>query len=138
MDGGNVSLASATTLVTIAEQMGARMLPSSDGTGAFGTGVSVESVATLALVLLLVGGASLALALFFRTGLGLAMRATGDNSKMARAVAINVEGMLVLGLALSNGLIALSGALFAQYQGFANIEMGIGMIVTGLGEHDSR
>jgi putative ABC transport system permease protein len=51
---------------------------------------------------------------------------------MARALAIDVDLMVVLGLGLSNGLIALSGALFAQYAGFASIEMGIGSLVVGL------
>jgi putative ABC transport system permease protein len=60
------------------------------------------------------------------------MRATGDNPQMARAQGVSVAGMVVLGLALANGLIALAGSLFAQYQGFANIQMGVGMIVTGL------
>jgi putative tryptophan/tyrosine transport system permease protein len=51
---------------------------------------------------------------------------------MARAMAIDVDAKIVIGLALSNGLIALSGALMAQFQGFANIQMGIGAIVAGL------
>jgi putative ABC transport system permease protein len=51
---------------------------------------------------------------------------------MAKAVAIDVDRMVVLGLGLSNGLIALGGALFAQFEGFANIQMGIGALVTGL------
>jgi putative ABC transport system permease protein len=64
--------------------------------------------------------------------LGLALRAAGNNPAMAKALGINVERMVVVGLGLSNGLIALSGALFAQYSGFANIQMGIGAIVTGV------
>jgi putative ABC transport system permease protein len=51
---------------------------------------------------------------------------------MIRALGVNVDNMIVLGLALSNGLIALSGALLAQYQGFADVQMGIGMVVWGL------
>jgi putative ABC transport system permease protein len=69
---------------------------------------------------------------FFRTNLGTAMQAAGDNSQMIRALGVNVENMIVLGLAVSNGLVALSGALLAQYQGFADVQMGIGMIVWGL------
>jgi putative ABC transport system permease protein len=72
------------------------------------------------------------LALFFRTSLGLALRATGDNPQMARALGVSVSGAIVVGLVTANGLIGLSGALFAEYQGFANIQMGLGMIVTGL------
>ena len=60
------------------------------------------------------------------------MRATGNNSQMARALGVNDERMIILGLAISNGLIGLSGAFLAQYQGFADIQMGIGMIVWGL------
>jgi putative ABC transport system permease protein len=58
--------------------------------------------------------------LFFRTNLGTAMRATGDNPQMIRSLGVNTGNMMVAGLALSNGLIALSGSLFAQYQGFAD------------------
>src|SRR6201999_3818731 len=60
------------------------------------------------------------------------MRATGDNPQMIRALGVNVEARIVMGLALSNGLIGLSGALLAQYQGFADVQMGIGMVVWGL------
>jgi len=60
------------------------------------------------------------------------MRATGDNPQMIRALGANVEHHVIMGLALSNGLVALSGALLAQYQGFADAQMGIGMVVWGL------
>jgi putative ABC transport system permease protein len=70
--------------------------------------------------------------LFFRTNLGTAIRATGNNPQMIRALGVSVDFILILGLALSNGLIALSGALLAQYQGFADVQMGIGMVVWGL------
>ena len=60
------------------------------------------------------------------------MQAAGDNPQMIRALGVNVENMIVLGLAVSNGLVALSGALLAQYQGFADVQMGIGMVVWGL------
>ena len=63
---------------------------------------------------------------------GTAMRATGDNPQMVRALGADVDRYTILGLALSNGLVALSGALLAQYQGFADAQMGIGMIVWGL------
>ena len=97
-----------------------------------GTEVQGSSVATLLLMALLAAGLAVALTAFLGTDLGTAMRAAGNNPQMARAVAIDVEGMVVLGLGVSNGLIALSGALIAQYQGFANITMGVGAIVTGL------
>jgi len=70
--------------------------------------------------------------LFFNTELGLALRATGDNEQMILAQGVNTDTMKVLGLAISNGLVAFSGGLVAQYNGFADIGMGIGMIIAGL------
>src|SRR6266699_6099703 len=55
-----------------------------------------------------------------------------DNNEMIRALGVNDENMIILGLAISNGLIALAGAFIAQYQGFADVQMGIGMVVWGL------
>lgn len=69
---------------------------------------------------------------FFGTELGCSMRATGCNGKMARAQGINTDFDRVLALMLSNGLVGLSGAMLAQYQGFADISMGRGAIVIGL------
>lgn len=69
---------------------------------------------------------------FFGTELGSSIRATGCNGNMARAQGINTDFNKVLGLMISNGLVALSGALLAQYQGFADINMGRGAIVIGL------
>lgn len=69
---------------------------------------------------------------FFSTQIGLAMRATGSNQKMAQAQGINTSLMIVLGMAISNGLIALAGALFVQTQGFSDVSIGIGAIVIGL------
>jgi putative ABC transport system permease protein len=75
---------------------------------------------------------SILLYLFFKTNLGTAMRATGNNQQMIRALGVNTKLMIILGLAISNGLISLSGAFLAQFQGFADVQMGIGMIVWGL------
>ena len=69
---------------------------------------------------------------FFGTELGASIRATGANGNMARAQGIDTNFNIVLGLALANGLVALSGALLSQYQGFAEINMGRGAIVIGL------
>ncbi|MEN6621587.1 MAG: ABC transporter substrate binding protein, partial [Smithella sp.] len=69
---------------------------------------------------------------FFRTDFGISMRATGNNPMMAAASGINVNGMKVFGIALANGLVGISGSLVAQYQGFADIGMGIGSVVFGL------
>lgn len=70
--------------------------------------------------------------IFFGTELGASIRATGNNPRMSRAQGINTKFNIVLGLMLSNGIVALSGALLAQYQGFADINMGRGAIVIGL------
>jgi len=75
---------------------------------------------------------SLLLWWFFKTNIGTAMRATGDNDQMIRALGVNTKAMIIIGIALSNGFIALSGAMLAQYQGFADVQMGIGMMVWGL------
>ena len=69
---------------------------------------------------------------FFGTEIGSSLRATGANPQMARAQGINTKWNVVLGLMLSNGLVAFSGALLSQYQGFADVSMGRGAIVIGL------
>ncbi|WP_027964002.1 ABC transporter permease [Halalkalibacillus halophilus] len=69
---------------------------------------------------------------FLKTEVGLAIRATGDNQKMIRSLSANTNFLIIIGIGLSNGLVALSGALVAQHGGFANLNMGIGMIVIGL------
>jgi putative tryptophan/tyrosine transport system permease protein len=69
---------------------------------------------------------------FFRTHIGTAMRATGDNDQMIRALGVNTKGMIIAGVAMANGFVALAGAMLAQYQGFADVQMGIGMMVWGL------
>ena len=74
---------------------------------------------------------ALALGAFFRTDLGLAVRATGENETMIRGLGVNTNRTKILGLAISNAVIALSGALVAQNHGFADIGMGIGVLVTG-------
>lgn len=69
---------------------------------------------------------------FFKTNLGLMLRASGDNEMMVKSSSINVDNMKFLGLGLSNALVGLSGALLAQYQNFADISGGTGMLVLGL------
>ncbi len=68
-----------------------------------------------------------------KTDFGLAMRATGNNEKMIRALGVNTDAMKIFGLALANGLTAVSGYLITQIQGFADINMGIGVVIIGLG-----
>lgn len=69
---------------------------------------------------------------FFGTEIGCALRATGNNPDMVRAMGANTKMFIVLGLVVGNGLVAMSGALLAQYQGYADINMGVGTIVIGL------
>ncbi|MCK4571259.1 ABC transporter permease [Candidatus Bipolaricaulota bacterium] len=90
------------------------------------------SLAILAFIGLLTLVIKFGLDYFLRTEVGFALRATGDSEQMITAQGVNVNAMKLLGLALSNGLVALSGALVAQYSGFADVGMGIGTIVTGL------
>lgn len=69
---------------------------------------------------------------FFGTEIGCALRATGNNPDMVRAMGSNTKAYIVLGLVLGNGLVAMCGAILAQYQGYADINMGVGTIVIGL------
>ncbi|WP_159882189.1 ABC transporter permease [Paenibacillus puerhi] len=69
---------------------------------------------------------------FLHTDTGLALRATGDNPRMIRSFGVNTDNTIIIGVSLSNGMVALSGALIAQYSAFADITLGIGMIVIGL------
>lgn len=82
----------------------------------------------LAIVAILVG----LMYLFFKTNLGLMLRASGDNENMVKNSSINVDNMKFLGLGLSNGLVGLSGALLVQFQNFADVTAGTGMLVLGL------
>lgn len=84
----------------------------------------------LMLVIVIIG--KLLLDAFFRTDLGLALRAPGDNKRMIRSFGANTDTTTILGLSISNGLVALSGAVVAQQSSFADISSGIGMIVIGL------
>ena len=85
-----------------------------------------------ALLLVIVVAAKLAMDWFFATERGLAIRATGSNARMARAQGVHTGAMVLLGMAVSNALVGLAGALFAQTQGGSDISMGIGTIVIGL------
>ncbi|QQZ08386.1 ABC transporter permease [Heyndrickxia vini] len=69
---------------------------------------------------------------FLQTEVGLALRATGDNQRMIRSLSANTDSLIILGLGISNALVALSGALIAQYAKFSDINLGIGMIIVGL------
>lgn len=88
------------------------------------------SLGVLFLAITVVLGAMLAW--YLRTDFGMAMRAVGDNPAMITAQGVDKRRMIELGLALANGLVALSGALIAQHQGFADISMGVGTLVAGM------
>ncbi|MEY4820744.1 MAG: hypothetical protein RLY72_396 [Planctomycetota bacterium] len=92
-----------------------------------GGDIGIFAGTTIITVLIGVG-----LIIFLKTELGAAMRATGDNARMLRALGTSTDRMIVFGLALSNALVALAGSLFAQSQNFADAQMGIGVIVLGL------
>jgi putative ABC transport system permease protein len=132
MGRSNVPLLSVNTLVTQAERIGIRFTGGVTSFKLAGWDVSVRDAAVLCAIVFAVVLTSTLLYLFLRTNLGMAMRATGDNVQMIRALGVNDSTMIVFGLAISNGLVALSGALLAQYQGFADVGMGIGMVVWGL------
>ena len=116
----NLSLLNQTTIVSTLEpllnQMPSTLKP-------FGTAIALAVIVAIVLGLL---------NLFFATHLGLALRATGANPGMARAQGINTDRLILLGLAISNGLVALAGALFVQVNGFADVQIGTGTIVFGL------
>ena len=69
---------------------------------------------------------------FLKTEVGLAIRATGDNKRMIRSFSANTDSLIILGLGLSNAMVAFAGALIAQYNKFSDVQMGVGMIVIGL------
>lgn len=102
-----------------------------DAAAALGASESQATAVVIVLTLLLLALVALALARFMHTDLGLAVRATGENEAMIRSLGVDTDRTKLIGLALSNGAIALSGALVAQDHGFADIGMGIGILVTG-------
>ncbi|MDE7504046.1 ABC transporter permease [Streptococcus agalactiae] len=111
----NVSFALKNTLVTMVTRLGLNKLS-----------------AVLLIGIVCVGLVILIMYLFLNTQLGLALRATGDNEAMGQANSIKVDRMKMLGYMIGNGLIALSGALLAQNNGYADLNMGVGTIVIGL------
>mgnify|MGYP001412104806 CR=1 FL=1 len=117
MGRSNIPLLQQTTIISLLKKIN--------------PGMHLEVFTTCVLILTMVLF-WLLVSLFFKTDLGIAMRATGNNSAMAAAAGVNVPRMKIFGVALANGMVALSGALVAQYQGFADIGMGVGTVVTGL------
>ena len=85
------------------------------------------------ILLVFVAVITLVIGYLLKTDFGIAMRATGNSESMIRALGVNTDRMKIIGLALANALTALSGFLMTQFQGFADINMGIGIVITGLG-----
>lgn len=127
MGKSNLPLVRQKTLVTIAQSWAA-----ADARYSFGRWeVPVQGVCVLLLIGLIIAVVAVGIYVFLRTNFGLAMRATGDNDQMIRALGVEVGWMITLALALANALVALSGAMLVQYQGYADIQMGLGMVVWG-------
>ena len=131
MGKSNVPLLSSKSLITMTESAISRVVPR-ETISIAGWEVARRDLSSLLFALFCAAVIGLVMYWFFRTNAGSAMRATGDNEQMIRALGVSVENMTIIGLALSNGLVALAGALLAQYQGFADVQMGIGTVVWGL------
>ena len=114
MDGANVPLLGQDTVISMMRGF---------------TGVGWTSVAVLAAVALIF---KLIMDWYLQTDNGLALRATGDNEQMISSFAVSTDRQKIVGLMLSNGLVGIAGAVVAQHQGFADIGMGIGLILVGL------
>jgi len=132
MGKSNVPLLSQNTLFTWFENFSVLISGNDSAVNIIGWSVPVKDLWIFIFCFLIILAFSLLLLWFFRTNIGTAMRATGDNDQMIRALGVNTKGMIIFGVALSNGFIALSGSMLAQYQGFADVQMGIGMMVWGL------
>lgn len=132
MGRSNLPLLSTPTIFSSAESIGAMLPEGTKSWRIWNWEVATNEITTLGIVTLFVATVAFNLQWFLNTHLGTALRATGDNPQMIRPLGVNVGTMLVVGLALANGLVALSGALLAQYQGFADVQMGISMVVLGL------
>jgi len=132
MGKSNVPLLSQNTLFTWFENISTITSGKDVVINLIGWSIPARDIWTLFFCLLIIVAFSLLLLWFFRTNIGTAMRATGDNDQMIRALGVNTKGMIIFGIALSNGFIALSGSMLAQFQGFADVQMGIGMMVWGL------
>jgi putative ABC transport system permease protein len=132
MGKSNIPLLAERTLASDAESAAMRLLGRNADLHILGWTVGLREAACLVGIFFAVLLCGCALYFYFRTNSGTAMRAAGNNPGMIRALGVNVDSTLVLGLAVSNGLIALAGSLLAQYQGFADVQMGVGMVVWGL------
>lgn len=132
MGRSNIPLLDTKTISSSTQILLASVADKTDKIQLAGWAIPVTDIATLISSLLLCVLLAMLLNYFLKTHYGTVLRATGNNPQMVRAQGVNNNTMVVFSLALSNGLVALSGALLAQYQGFADVQMGIGMMVWGL------
>jgi putative ABC transport system permease protein len=132
MGKSNIPLPSEITLMNWASRLADRLFAGRSMLHVAGWELLSRDACALILMAVVAVSFGVLLFAFFRTNLGLAMQAIGDNSRMIRALGVNVELMMVAALFLSNALIGLAGALMAQYQGFTDVQMGIGMLVWGV------
>jgi putative ABC transport system permease protein len=132
MGKSNIPLMAGNTLFSWFEGLAPVFFGSTTNVDVLGWMVNAEDIVVMFCILFITIFFGILLFWFFRTDIGTAMRATGNNPQMIRALGVNTQAMIILGLALSNGMIAVSGALLAQYQGFADVQMGLGMLVWGL------
>jgi len=130
MGRANVPLLTERSLATVVEGVGRAVF--GESVMIAGWMVSSRDLALLVAAFVATVVVGTLLYFFFRTNLGTAMQAAGDNADMIRALGVSVPVMIVIGLALANALSALAGALLTQYQGFADVQMGIGMVVWAL------
>jgi putative tryptophan/tyrosine transport system permease protein len=131
MGRSNLPLLGVETLANSAENFGERFLGNADfDLAGWVVGIRDASILFSAFAFIVI--VCLLLYFFFRTEIGTAMRATGDNPAMICALGVSVDMATIFGLVMSNAMIALCGALLAQYQGFADVQMGIGMVVLGI------
>jgi putative tryptophan/tyrosine transport system permease protein len=132
MGRSNIPLLDSGTVSEGTRKMFIDMADGNASTTFLGWPVSLNDLSVFLSSLVFVVVIAVLLYYFLLTHFGTALRATGNNPQMVRAQGINNQRMVVFGLALSNGLVALAGGLLAQYQGFADVQMGIGMMVWGL------
>ncbi|MFN9720133.1 MAG: ABC transporter permease [Planctomycetota bacterium] len=128
----NVPLNDSSTLLKMWATQAERFFGNAERRNILGWEVGTQELATLAFLLILTAAAVIALLCFLETKIGAAMRGCGDNPQMIRAMGVSDKALLTAGVALANGFAGLSGSLLAQYQEFADIQMGIGMVIWGL------
>ncbi|MCF8227903.1 MAG: ABC transporter permease [Bacteroidales bacterium] len=132
MGRSNIPLLDTSTVSEFPERVLVNLSDGGSKLSIFGWSVSMMDLAVFISSIIICSLIAWLLFRFLLTHFGTALRATGNNRQMVRAQGVNNNAMVIFSLGLSNGLVALSGALLAQYQGFADVQMGIGMMVWGL------